>query len=46
MKMAQVLTPQELNAMSAGAEKPTFVDVRRRADYEAAPKTIMFDPDT
>jgi len=38
--MAQALTPQELKAMLEGAEKPIVIDVRRRADYEAAPKTI------
>jgi rhodanese-related sulfurtransferase len=38
--MAQALMPQELKAMLEGPEKPVLVDVRRKLDYETAPKRI------
>jgi rhodanese-related sulfurtransferase len=38
--MAVVITPQELKALMGSGQKPTLIDVRRKADFEAAPKKI------
>jgi rhodanese-related sulfurtransferase len=38
--MANAITLQELKVLIAGEGKPALFDVRRKADFEAAPKKI------
>jgi rhodanese-related sulfurtransferase len=38
--MAAAMTSQELKALLESSKKPTLIDVRRRADYAAAPQRI------
>jgi len=38
--MADTIAPKELKKLMEGGEKPVVFDVRRAADFEAAPKTI------
>ncbi|MBI4964473.1 MAG: thiosulfate sulfurtransferase GlpE [Desulfomonile tiedjei] len=38
--MADSITPQELKALMGSERKPALFDVRRKADFEAAPKKI------
>lgn len=38
--MANSLTPKELKALISSDRKPNIFDVRRKADFEAAPKKI------
>jgi rhodanese-related sulfurtransferase len=38
--MADAITPEELKSMLDSDRKPTVFDVRRRADFEAAPQKI------
>jgi rhodanese-related sulfurtransferase len=40
VKMADSITPQELKALMGSERKPALFDVRRKADFEAAPKKI------
>jgi rhodanese-related sulfurtransferase len=38
--MADSITPEELKALLGSDRKPALFDVRRKADFEAAPKKI------
>jgi rhodanese-related sulfurtransferase len=38
--MADSITPQELEALMGSERKPSLFDVRRKADFEAAPEKI------
>ena len=38
--MADSITPEELKVILESEQKPALFDVRRKADFEAAPKTI------
>ncbi len=38
--MADSITPQELKALMGSDRKPAVFDVRRKIDFEAAPKKI------
>jgi rhodanese-related sulfurtransferase len=38
--MADSVTPEELKALMAGDRQPVIFDVRRKNDYDAAPKKI------
>ncbi len=38
--MADSITPEELKALMSSDRKPAIFDVRRIADFEAAPKKI------
>ncbi len=40
--MAKTITPQELKTLLDSGEDPVLIDVRRKADYEAAPDTINY----
>jgi rhodanese-related sulfurtransferase len=40
LKMADSITPQELKALMGSDRKPALFDVRRKTDFEAAPKKI------
>jgi len=37
---AESITPEELKALMSGVRKPLLLDVRRKADFDAAPKKI------
>jgi rhodanese-related sulfurtransferase len=39
-KMPNSMTPQELKAVLESDQKPTLFDVRRKADFDAAPRKI------
>ncbi|AFM22939.1 rhodanese-like domain-containing protein [Desulfomonile tiedjei] len=47
--MADAITPKELKALMDSDRKPIIFDVRRKADFDAAPKRIgeavWFDPE-
>ncbi|MBI5569045.1 MAG: thiosulfate sulfurtransferase GlpE [Desulfomonile tiedjei] len=48
--MADAITPEELKALLGSDRKPALFDVRRKTDFEAAPKKIAsaerLDPET
>ena len=40
--MADAITSRELKALLESSGKPTLIDVRRKADFDAAPKRIGY----